>query len=216
LIAKIELSAANPPIVAILRGVQPGEVLDIARALLETGIRIIEVPLNSPQPLASIERLAKSYGNQALVGAGTVLSTDEVDAVVAAGGRLIVAPNTDPAVIARALERGAEVLPGAMTPTEAFAAIKAGARDIKIFPASSVGPAHIRSLREVLPRDCRAWAVGGISAANLGHWFQSGASGVGVGGSLYKPGASVDSVRASAAAIVEAMSQQEGWPPPRA
>jgi 2-dehydro-3-deoxyphosphogalactonate aldolase len=195
---------ANPAIVAILRGVAPGEVLDIARALVESGIRIIEVPLNSPQPLASIERLASNFSGQALVGAGTVVSTSEVDAVVAAGGRLIVSPNTDAAVIARARDRGAEVLPGAMTPTEAFAAINAGARDIKIFPANSVGAAHIRALREVLPPDCRAWAVGGVSAANLGQWIEAGASGVGAGGSLYKPGSSVDSVRASAAAIVAA------------
>jgi 2-dehydro-3-deoxyphosphogalactonate aldolase len=206
--SRIELRVANPPIVAVLRGVRPGEVLDIARVLVECGIRIIEVPLNSPEPLVSIERLAKNFGNQALVGAGTVVSSNDVDAVIAAGGRLIVAPNTDAAVIARALDCGIEVLPGAMTPTEAFAAIEAGARDIKIFPASSAGAAHIRALREVLPPDCRAWAVGCVNAANVGQWIEAGASGVGIGGSLYKPGWSVGSVRTSAAAVVAAWREQ--------
>jgi 2-dehydro-3-deoxyphosphogalactonate aldolase len=193
-----------PAIVAILRGVRPSEVLDVARALIETGVRLIEVPLNSPEPLASIERLASAFGDQALIGAGTVTSVSAVDAVAAAGGKLIVAPNADRAVIARARARALDVLPGVMTPTEAFAAIDAGARDIKLFPGGSTGPAHLRALREVLPDSCRVWAVGGVDAPNLGEWLRAGASGVGVGGSLYRPGSSVDAVRATAATLVTA------------
>jgi 2-dehydro-3-deoxyphosphogalactonate aldolase len=198
-----------PAIVAILRGVQPNEVLDIAQAVLDAGIRLIEVPLNSPQPLASIERLAAAFGEHALLGAGTVLAVHDVDAVAAAGGRLIVAPNTDPAVIARAIERGLDVLPGFMTPTEGFAALAAGARDLKLFPGGSPGPAHLRAVREVLPADCRVWAVGGVSASNLGDWLTAGASGVGIGGSLYRAGASATAVRESAEHFVTAWRASE-------
>ena len=199
-----QLRAGAPPIVAILRGVRPDEALDIGIALLDAGIRLIEVPLNSPQPFVSIGRLAATLGERALIGAGTVTTADAVDAVVAAGGRLIVAPNTDPSVIRRATAHGLDALPGVMTPTEAFAAIAAGARDIKLFPGGSTGPAHVRALREVLPVDCRVWAVGGVDASNLGQWMQAGASGVGVGGSLYRPGSSAAVVRELAAKLVAA------------
>ena len=198
------MSDGAPAIVAILRGVRPNEAVDVARALVETGIRLIETPLNSPEPLASIERLANAFGDQALIGAGTVTSVSAVDSVAAAGGRLIVAPNADRAVITRALERGLDVLPGVMTPTEAFAAIDAGARDIKLFPGGSTGPAHLRAMREVLPGDCRVWAVGGVDASNLSEWLRAGASGVGVGGSLFRPGSSVAAVREAAAELVTA------------
>jgi 2-dehydro-3-deoxyphosphogalactonate aldolase len=203
------LSAGAPAIVAILRGVHPDEVLAIARALIEGGVRIIEVPLNSPAPLASIERLASECGEQALIGAGTVTSVEAVDAVIAAGGRLIVAPNAERAVIRRSLERGLDVLPGVMTPTEAFAALDAGAHDIKLFPGGSLGPTHLRALREVLPRECRVWAVGGVDAANLTQWRRAGASGVGVGGALYRPGSSVEAVRGSAEQLVKAWRASE-------
>lgn len=198
------LRSGAPPIVAILRGVLPDEAVSIGEALIKAGLRLLEVPLNSPQPLLSIERLAASAGDRALIGAGTVTSVEQVDQVVAAGGRLIVAPNTDTSVIARAVEQKVDVLPGAMSPTEAFAAFGAGARDIKIFPSSSVGPAHLRALRDVLPAPCNLWAVGGTSADNLKQWLDAGARGIGVGSSVYKPGADADAVFARASELVAA------------
>lgn len=199
-----ELQRGSPAIVAILRGVRPDEVLEIGRVLVGAGIRMIEVPLNSPQPLVSIERLAVNLGAEALIGAGTVVSVDAVNAVAAAGGRLIVAPNTDSAVIAGALKCGLDALPGAMTPTEAFTAAAAGARHIKLFPGSSGGPSHLRALRDVLPLECKVWAVGGANAANLNQWIAAGAVGIGVGSSLYQPGMSIGDVRERAAALVAA------------
>lgn len=199
-----QVHGGAPAIVAILRGVQPDEVIAIAQALFDAGIRIIEVPLNSPQPLASIERLAAAFDGKALIGAGTVLTVDDVDAVAAAGGRLIVSPNTHPAVIERAIERGLDALPGIMTPSEAFTAIAAGASELKLFPGSSTGPAHLRALREVLPAACGVWAVGGVGAANLGEWLSAGARGIGVGGSLYRPGSSASAVREAADKLVRA------------
>lgn len=193
-----------PAIVAILRGVRPEEVVDIGHALLDAGIRIIEVPLNSPQPLASIERLVLALGERALIGAGTVVSVDDVDSVAAAGGRLIVAPNTNVQVIVHALERGLDMLPGAMTPSEAFAAVAAGARHLKLFPAGSGGPTHLRAMREVLPADRKLWAVGGVDRSNIGQWIAAGAGGVGVGGSLYRPGASPELAHGRAAELVAA------------
>lgn len=198
------LRRGAPPIVAILRGILPDEAVSIGEALIDAGLRVLEVPLNSPQPLLSIEWLAANVGDRALVGAGTVTSPDQVDQVIAAGGRLIVAPNTDPAVIARAVEHKVDVLPGAMSPTEACAAFNAGARDIKIFPSSSLGPAHVRALREVLPAECNLWAVGGTSADNLKQWLDGGARGIGVGSSLYRAGTSVDAVAARARELVAA------------
>jgi len=198
------LHSGIPAIVAILRGVKPDEVVEVGRALIEAGIRIIEVPLNSPQPLVSIERLAVSLGTEALIGAGTVISVDGVNAVAAAGGRLIVSPNTDPAVIACALQRGLDALPGAMTPTEAFTAAAAGARHLKLFPGSSMGPAHLRALRDVLPAECKVWAVGGANAANLSQWIRAGAIGIGAGSSLYQPGIGLNDLRERAAQLVAA------------
>jgi 2-dehydro-3-deoxyphosphogalactonate aldolase len=193
------LGQRSPAIVAILRGIGPGDVVDIGKALVAAGIRIIEVPLNSPQALTSIGRLA---GSDALIGAGTVLTASAVDDVAAAGARFVVSPNTDPAVIARALERGLEPMPGVLSPTEAMAAVAAGAAHLKLFPAASVGAGHIRALRDVLPPHCRLWAVGGVDAANLPQWIERGAFGVGVGGSLYRPGRDLDEVRKRADQLV--------------
>lgn len=198
------LQQGAPPIVAILRGVRPDEVLEIGRVLIEAGIRIIEVPLNSPQPLLSIERLADSHGSQALIGAGTVTSVDAVNEVAAAGGKLMVSPNFEAAAVERARALGMDVLPGVMTPTEAFAAIAAGAQHIKLFPASSIGTAHLRALREVLPPHSKTWAVGGTNAANFGNWLSAGATGIGVGSALYQPGTSTTDVRARAIELVGA------------
>lgn len=198
------LDAGAPGIIAILRGVQPDMALEIGAALLDCGIRIIEVPLNSPQPLLSIERLAARFGEQALIGAGTVLSPAQVRDVATAGGRLIVSPNVDRAVVERALQQGLESLPGVMTATEAFAALAAGARHLKLFPASSLGAAHLRALRDVLPGEVRVWAVGGAGAANLHDWVAAGAAGIGVGGALFTPGTSIAAVTQRARELVSA------------
>lgn len=193
--------AGTPPVVAILRGVPPTEALEVGRALLAGGIRMIEVPLNSPEPLESISRLSGALGGEALIGAGTVMSAAEVTEVVAAGGRLVVSPHTDPAVIGRAVALGVECLPGFLTPTEAFAALAAGATQLKLFPATSVGPGYLRALREVLPRTAGVWAVGGTGADTLTAWLDAGAAGIGVGGALYRTGDAAARVRERAQAL---------------
>lgn len=192
------------PIVAILRGVRPDEVAGIAQALVDSGIGLIEVPMNSPDPLESITTLARMFGRQALVGAGTVLSEQAVDDVADAGGQLIVTPNTNPAVIAHACARGLTVMPGFATPSEAFAAIAAGARQLKLFPAGAAGPATLSAIREVLPRDVEIWAVGGAGVDNIAMWRRAGAAGIGVGGSLYRPGDDATTVGGRAQALVQA------------
>jgi 2-dehydro-3-deoxyphosphogalactonate aldolase len=199
------LSAGTPPVVAILRGITPGEAVPVAAALVDAGVRLIEVPLNSPDPLASIEAIQRAFGDTALIGAGTVLTPADVDAVADTGARLIVTPNTDPAVIARAVGRGMEIMPGCMTPTEAFAALAAGARRLKLFPAGSLGIAHFRAMREVLPAGTGVWAVGGVDADNAAAWIEGGAEGVAVGGYLYRPGRSPDDVGRIARELIAAM-----------
>ncbi len=192
------------PLVAILRGIRPEEVLDVAAALHEAGIGAIEVPLNSPSPLESIARLVARFGDRCLCGAGTVLSPADVDAVHATGGRLIVTPNTVPAVIERAATLGMTVMPGFATATEAFAALGAGAGMLKLFPAASYGPGHLKALREVLPRGVAVFAVGGVGAANLAPWRQAGCAGLGVGGDLYRAGHPAGEVHRRALALVAA------------
>jgi 2-dehydro-3-deoxyphosphogalactonate aldolase len=204
------LDAGAPPVVSILRGVTSAEVVEIGAALVAAGIRIIEVPLNSPDPFASIEALQAEFGNQALIGAGTVLDAASVERLAQTGAKLMVAPNTDAAVIARAIELRLEPLPGFLTPSEAFAAIAAGASRLKLFPASSFGPAYLRALREVLPADIGVWAVGGVDAANLAEWIGAGAEGVALGGSLYRPGTSAADVAAKAMRVVAAWNKAMG------
>jgi len=191
-------------LIAILRGVRPDELPAIAEALIAAGIRAIEVPLNSPQPLESIGWLARTHGDHALIGAGTVLDVREVDAIADAGARLMVAPNFNAEVLARARVRGLVSLPGVATPTEGFAALAAGASGLKLFPAEMLGPAVLKAWRAVFPKDAALYPVGGVGVDNLPAYRQAGASGAGLGSSLYSPGAPVDLVRRRAQALVAA------------
>ncbi|MEI9994355.1 MAG: 2-dehydro-3-deoxy-6-phosphogalactonate aldolase [Rhizomicrobium sp.] len=193
------------PLIAILRGVTPGDVVAIGEALYAAGIRVIEVPLNSPEPLESIARLAAALGSRCLVGAGTVLSAKAVDDVARAGGKLIVTPNVDLAVIARAVELGLALTPGFATPSEAFAAINAGARRLKLFPAASFGPAHLKALKAVLPADVPVYAVGGIGAGDVETWIGAGAAGFGFGSEVFKPGYGAEEVARRAGDVVAAL-----------
>ena len=185
------------PLIAILRGLSPEEAAPVGHTLLSTGWTMIEVPLNSPQPLDSIAALAAALP-QALVGAGTVLSTEDVRGVHAAGGRLIVSPNFNPAVVREAVRLGLVSLPGVMTPSEAFAALECGATGVKIFPAEMITPAALKALRAVLPAKTAVLPVGGITPHNMAPFFEAGASGFGIGSALYKPGMSVSKVAQNA------------------
>ncbi|MXO60835.1 2-dehydro-3-deoxy-6-phosphogalactonate aldolase [Altererythrobacter salegens] len=200
------LAGGAPPVVAILRGVRPGEVTAIGAALIAAGIRMIEVPLNSPEPFASIAALQDAFGDRALTGAGTVLDVPSVDRLADTGAGLLVAPNTDPQVIARGAQRGLDLMPGFMTPSEAFAAIAAGARRLKLFPAFTLGPAYVGAIRDVLPPEVGVWAVGGVDAGNIREWPAAGAEGVALGSSLYRPGHSAAEVRERAEQIVAALA----------
>jgi 2-dehydro-3-deoxyphosphogalactonate aldolase len=195
------------PIVAILRGISPEDIVGVARGLVAAGIRAIEVPLNSPNPLESIARLHQAVGESCLCGAGTVLRADDVDRVHDAGGRLIVSPNIDPRVIARGIALGMVVMPGFATATEAFAAIDAGATRLKLFPAASYGPAHVRALRAVLPRNVALFAVGGIGAEQVASWVDAGVSGFGFGSELFKPDYSFDEIISRAKRLVDSTAR---------
>jgi len=195
---------ARCPLVAILRGVQPHEVEAIGDALLDAGFTIVEVPLNSPDPYESITRLSQRLAGYAAVGAGTVLTVEQVDRVAAAGGTLIISPNADTAVIAAAAERGLVAMPGIATPTEAFAALAAGAAALKLFPAEAASPAVLKAMRAVLPRDVRMLPVGGIVPSVLEEWHKAGAAGYGLGSALYVPGMDAATVGERARAFVAA------------
>lgn len=196
---------ARCPLVAILRGVRPDEVLAIGAALVAAGICIIEVPLNSPEPEASIARLAQAFGERALIGAGTVTDPLRVDAIAAAGGRLIVMPHADAAVVRAAKDFGLVAVPGFATPTEAFAMLAAGADGLKLFPSEAFGPPVLKALRAVLPEGTLVLPVGGVDAANIPAWRAAGAAGFGIGGALYRPGDSAEVVAGRARALVEAL-----------
>ncbi len=198
---------AQCPLVAIIRGVTPGESQGIAQALFEGGIRIIEVPLNSPEPFESISRIAKAFGNRALVGAGTVLDPGDVARVHDSGGRIVVSPNTNPAVIAASVDSGLVSCPGFFTPSEAFEAIGCGAHALKLFPAEAASPKVLKAIRAVIDDSVPILAVGGITPDSLRGWLDGGANGFGLGGGLYKPGQSAEETARKARAYVEALGQ---------
>lgn len=190
------------PLVAIIRGVRPDEAEAVGRAIFDAGIRIIEVPLNSPDPLASIAVLAAALGDQALIGAGTVLDPAQVADVRQAGGRLIVSPDCNPQVIAAAAAADLVSTPGYFTPSEAFAALRAGAHGLKLFPAEAASPAMLKSQLAVIPRNVPILVVGGIQPGNMTPWLEAGASGFGLGGGLYVPGQTAEDTHAKARAYV--------------
>ena len=200
-----ETLLGEPPLVGILRGVQPVRVVEIAGVLCDAGIRIIEVPLNSPDPFTSIAALAAARGADCLIGAGTVLDLEAVRSTHAAGGRLIVAPNCDPEVIRGALQLGMQVLPGIATATEAFAAIRAGATQLKLFPAATYGPRHLQALRAVLPPGVGVLPVGGVGAADIQSWLAAGAAGFGFGSELFRPEYDLQQIEQRARQLVHAL-----------
>lgn len=192
------------PLIAILRGVTPQEIVPVGLALYEAGFRLIEIPLNSPQPLQSIGLLATELGDRALIGAGTVLSARQVEEVAQAGGRLIVSPNCNPEVIRATRHAGLFSSPGVATPSEGFAALEAGAQVLKLFPAEQFNPSIVKAWRAVFSRDIPLLPVGGITPAGMAAYVEAGASGFGLGSALYKPGMSATVVGANAAAFVTA------------
>jgi 2-dehydro-3-deoxyphosphogalactonate aldolase len=197
-------AAESAALVAILRGLEPTRAVETGRVLHEGGIRVIEVPLNSPDPFASIQSLTSSLGADCLIGAGTVLDKDAVNRTHAAGGRLVVAPNCDPDVIRSALDLGMEVMPGIATPTEAFAAIRAGATQLKLFPASAYGPKFLQALRAVLPKHIRMYPVGGVGAPDIPAWLAAGADGFGFGSELFRPDYDLPEIGRRASQMVQA------------
>jgi 2-dehydro-3-deoxyphosphogalactonate aldolase len=202
----LDEALAETPLVAIVRGVKPDEILAIAEALHQAGIRVVEVPLNSPDPLESIARL-KAVEDRMVYGAGTVLGPGAVDAVAQAGGRLIVSPNTDPVVVKRAVERGLVPLPGFATASEAFCALAAGARHLKLFPASTYGPGHLKALSAVLPSEAMVMPVGGVAPDGMAEWWAAGARGFGLGSDIYKPGWTAEQVHEKSLAAVAAVKK---------
>ena len=197
------------PLVAILRGITPDEAVSVCAVLVEAGFRLIEVPMNSPSPEESIRRMAEAFGELAVIGAGTVTSTRQVDAVQASGGSLIVMPHADVSVIAHAKENNLACMPGIFTPTEAFAAIAAGADALKLFPAEVAGPKGLSAMCAVLP-PIGVFPVGGVSPDTMGAFIQSGAAGFGLGSGLYQPGMSIDTVADNAQRYIAAYTDAVG------
>lgn len=193
------------PIVTILRGIRPEEAEAIGAALLAEGLNVIEVPLNSPRPFESIRRLAAAFGDRALIGAGTVTTEEEIAGVVRAGGRLMVTPHADPALVLAARARGLIACPGFLSPAEAFALLGAGADALKLFPAEMASPSVVRALLAVLPKGTAILPVGGMSAETIPAWKAAGAAGFGVGSALYRPGDTAEAVGARARALREAV-----------
>jgi 2-dehydro-3-deoxyphosphogalactonate aldolase len=201
---RLEGYLVKSPLIAILRGIEPDEIAAIGLALIEAGVCVIEVPLNSPEPFASIERLAAAFGEEALIGAGTVMTPEDVIEVRDAGGRLIVMPHSDRAVIDEAKAEDLICIPGVATPTEAFQALAAGADGLKMFPGEAMPPAIVKAWRAVMAPEVLLLPVGGVSTANIGAYIAAGASGFGIGSALYKPGRRTDDVKARAAELMAA------------
>ncbi|MGB8815333.1 MAG: 2-dehydro-3-deoxy-6-phosphogalactonate aldolase [Paracoccaceae bacterium] len=195
------------PLIAILRGLTPPDALPIARALIDAGITTIEVPLNSPDAFISIRAMADAFGQIALIGAGTVLTTAQVESLARAGGKLVVSPNYDPAVIAATKALGLQSWPGIFTPTEAFAALRAGADGLKLFPGNMAGPGGLKALRAVLPTGTKVYAVGGAGPENFAQWRTASADGFGIGTALYTPGLTAAEVATRAKILVKAFDQ---------
>lgn len=193
------------PLIAVLRGISPEEVDPVSGALVDAGFRILEVPLNSPRPFDSIRRLAETHGERCLIGAGTVVRIEDVARVRDAGGRIVVMPHGDTAIVREAKKQGMVCVPGVATPTEAFAALDAGADGLKMFPAEALPPSALRAWRAVLPKDTLVFAVGGMKPDNLDAYWEAGASGFGTGSNLYKPGTAAGVVREVAAAYADAV-----------
>jgi 2-dehydro-3-deoxyphosphogalactonate aldolase len=207
-----ELPGAEHALVAILRGVEPARVVGIADVLYQAGWRIIEVPLNSPDPYASIAALAAGRRPGCVVGAGTVLDTLQVQRTHEAGATLVVAPNCDPEVISAALQLGMQVMPGFASATEALSAIRTGARHLKLFPAVTYGPRHLQALRAVLPAEINIYPVGGIGAADIPGWLAAGATGFGFGSELFRPDYSLTDIERRARDLVSAFRQARAHP----
>lgn len=203
-LAAFDQAFTRCPLIAILRGVTPDAVVAVGEALIDAGFTLIEVPLNSPDPLDSVARLADAAQGRAMIGAGTVLREADVVAVADAGGTMIISPNANPRVIAASAERGLVSLPGIATPTEAFAALDAGATALKLFPAEASSPAVLKAMRAVLPKDMRVLPVGGIAPDTMASWVAAGAAGFGLGSALYRPGDDAAAVRDRALAFVAA------------
>ena len=198
------------PLVAILRGIQPDEAVAVGGALVDAGFTLIEVPLNSPQPLESISKLAEAYGHVAVIGAGTVLAADQVSGIASAGGQMIISPNTDADVIGETKRQNLTSLPGFATPSEAFAALQAGADALKLFPAEGLPPSVLKAMRAVLPAEVPVLPVGGIGAANMAAYLAAGAVGFGLGSSLYKAGKPVAEIARDGAEIIAAYRATAG------
>lgn len=197
-------------LIAILRGIEPKDAIDIAQVLIDSGITKIEVPLNSPDALTSIELMVKQFSDKATFGAGTVLNSEQVIAVANTGASMIVSPNYNHSVVSKTKELGMLSYPGVLTPSECFAAIDAGADGLKIFPASIIGPAGVAAMSVVLPKTTPIFAVGGASASNFGDWLKAGVQGFGIGSALYKPGYSADQVKVLAQEMVAAYDKAAG------
>lgn len=204
-LAAFDAAFAACPLIAILRGVRPDEVVAIGEELVAAGFTLIEVPMNSPDPLDSVARLAKALGDRAMIGAGTVLTVDQVMAMRDAGGRMVISPNTNLDVIRASAAAGLVSLPGIATPSEALAALDAGATALKLFPAEAASPVVLKAMRAILPKHVRVLPVGGIVPEGMAPWREAGAAGFGLGSALYKPGMSAAEVGAHARAFVAAL-----------
>ncbi|CAN7556179.1 MULTISPECIES: 2-dehydro-3-deoxy-6-phosphogalactonate aldolase [Ensifer] len=207
---RIPFPSMKYPLIAILRGLKPEETAGVVGALIETGFSAIEIPLNSPDPFRSIETAVKMAPEGCLIGAGTVLTTAQVEQLADVGGRLMVSPNVEPAVISLAAKKGMVTMPGVLTPTEALSAAAAGATGLKFFPASVLGPSGITAIRAILPPELEIAAVGGVSDANFGDYAKAGIRSFGLGSSLYKPGMSAAEVRERAVATIKAYNAVYG------